>query len=159
MNTLLFILFILFILSGGKFAEATSYKSLQIAREYPLTVACPDSNTINHSILVDFLTKSIWAEERAETSTESLDISQIEVLTDTNDSSLCTVFTSTYLEAISEENSPGEKAYSVTYYKVGSFYFVVISIRQPANEDYIATGINYLDVYDMNQNLIKGYAF
>lgn len=120
---------------------------------------CPKPNKVNESILEDFITKPYWLEERTETNTGHLTTSQISLLSDTNNSSICSSFNSTYQETLEEENSPGEKAYNVTYYKVGSFYFVVISIRQPANDTYIATGVNFIDVYDQNQDLIAGYAF
>lgn len=120
---------------------------------------CPVDNAINKSIAEDFITKPYWSEERQQTGAENLTTSQISLLTDANDGTACTSFNTTYEEALEEENSPGEKAYNVTYYKVDTFYFVVISIRQPANETYIATGINYIHIYDHQQDLIEAYAF
>lgn len=123
------------------------------------TIVCPGPSADNHTIVEDFLTKSYWSSERAETNTGSVTVSQITLLTDSSDGFACTSFNDIYQEALDEENSPGEKAYNVSYYKAGSFYFVVISIRQPANESYIATGVNYIHIYNLNLDLVKAYAF
>ena len=123
------------------------------------SAVCPPQNDINESIVEDFLTKSYWSSERTETGTGSLTVSQITLLTDSGYSSVCTSFNTTYQEALDEENGIGEQAYNVTYYKAGSFYFVVITIRQSDDPSYISTGVNYITVYNQNQSLVKAYAF
>lgn len=114
-------------------------------------MVCPGSNADNQTIVEDFLTKPYWSSERTETNTQSVTVSEIMLLTDSSDSNVCILFNEIYQEALDEENSPGEKAYNVSYYKAGSFYFVVISIRQPADESYIASGVNYIHIYDLGQ--------
>lgn len=123
------------------------------------STVCPAQNDINESIVEDFLTKSYWSSERTETGTGHLTVSQITLLTDTNYSSICTSFNTTYQEALDEENSLGEPAYNVTYYKVDSFYFVVITIRQSDDPNLITTGLGYIHVYNQNQSLVEAYAF
>lgn len=123
------------------------------------STACPAPNEINKSIVEDFLTKSYWASERAETNTGSITVSQITLLTDSSHSNVCTSLNNTYQEALDEENGLGEPAYNVTYYNAGSFYFVVISIRQSDDPNYITSGVNYITVHNQSLDLIKGYAF
>jgi hypothetical protein len=123
------------------------------------SAVCPAQNDINESIVEDFLTKSYWSSERTETGTESLTISQITLLTDSGYNSVCTSFNNTYQEMLDEENGLGEPLFNVTYYKAGSFYFVVITIRQSDDPSYISTGVNYITVYNQNLNLVGAYAF
>lgn len=120
---------------------------------------CPGPNAINNSIVEDFLTKPVWDARREAANAGSVSVSQITLLTDSSDGSACASFNDMFQDALDEENSPGEKAYNVTYFKAGSLYFIVIFIRQPDNESYIATGVNYMAVYNHNLDLIKAYAF
>lgn len=123
------------------------------------TATCPAPNETNKSIVEDFLTEPGWVERRNAASAGGLTISQISILIDSHDSTACTSFNTIYQEAIEEENGFGEQAYNVTYYNAGALYFVVITIRQPTAEDAVSFGINYIDIYDQNLTLIKGYAF
>ncbi|MEP0108068.1 MAG: hypothetical protein ABJ387_07290 [Balneola sp.] len=120
---------------------------------------CPANNSTNRSIVEDFLSKPYWSQERTETNTEHLTISQITLLSDTNDSTACTSLNTTYQEALDEKNGLGEQAYNFTYYKAGSFYFVVITIRQSDIPNYVTSGINYIHIYDQSQDLVEAYAF
>ncbi len=86
-------------------------------------------------------------------------VSQITLLSDTNDSTACTSFNTTYQEALDEKNGLSEQAYNLTYYKAGSFYFVVITIRQSDTPNYVTSGINYIHIYDQSQDLVEAYAF
>lgn len=161
MNILILIIQLIFSASSVYAQKPTIHEAWSFAEENTFTAftVCPAQNDINESIIEDFLTKSYWSSERAETNTGSLTVSQITLLTDSNHSSVCTSFNNTYQEALDEENGLGEPAYNVTYYKAGSFYFVVISIRQSDDPNYITTGVNFIDVYNHNFNLVKGYAF
>lgn len=133
--------------------------ALSITEESTYTGVCPGPNAINRSIVEDFLTKPYWSSRREAANAGSLTVSQIALLTDPDDSGACTSFNITYQEALDRDNGIGEPAYNVTYYKAGSFYFVVISIRQSDNPSYMATGINFIHVYDQNLGLVKAYAF
>jgi hypothetical protein len=106
-----------------------------------------------------FLTDTVWAAQRTESNTESLTVSQITILDDTDDRSACSTFNNIYQEAFDEKNGLGEPANNITYYKAGNFYFVVITPRQSDNPDYITFGTSFLDIYDQNIDLVKAYAF
>lgn len=121
--------------------------------------ACQVDTATNRSIVEDFLSKPFWSHERTETNTGHLTIPQITPLSDTNDSTACTSFNTTYQEALDEKNGLGEQAYNLTYYKAGSFYFVVITIRQSDTPNYVTSGINYIHIYDQSQDLVEAYAF
>lgn len=120
---------------------------------------CPNPNEINKSIVEDFLSKPEWAEQRMAANIGSISVSQVTVLTDSNDGSICSSFNETYQGFFEEENGIGEPAYNITYYKAGIFYFVVITIRQSDDPDYVGFGVSYITISDQNLNLIKGYAF
>lgn len=120
---------------------------------------CPVQNSFNQSVMEDFLTDTIWAPERTETNTGSLTVSQITLLNDSSHSSVCTSFNDTYQEAFDEKNGIGETAKNITYYKAGNFYFVIITPRQSDDPNYITFGVSYLDIYDLNIDFVKGYAF
>lgn len=119
---------------------------------------CPDENYDNRELLKDFLTKAEWSDERDETNTNGLDISTISVLEDSNYSGLCNSFNNTYPEILSQEISSGQKLYNETYYKVGSFYFVIITLNNDSTT-IVASGLEFIDVFDQNANRIQGYAF
>ncbi|MFO7845084.1 MAG: hypothetical protein R6V27_00875 [Balneolaceae bacterium] len=120
---------------------------------------CPIQNSLNQTVIEGFLTDTVWAAQRTESNTESLTVSQISVLDDTSESSVCSSFNDIYQEAFDEKNGLGEPANNVTYYKAGNFYFVVITPRQSDNTDYITFGTSYLHIYDQNIDLVKAYAF
>jgi len=158
MNTLTLILNILlafYYINDGVPANHETHSSV----ESTFTASCPGSNAVNHSIVEDFLTKPYWSSERTEANTGNLSVSQITLLTDSGDGNTCTSFNTIYQEALDEENGLGEQAHNVTYYKAGSFYFVVITPRQSDEPNYITIGVSYIDVYNQNLDLIKGYAF
>jgi hypothetical protein len=158
MKIFILILSLLFSLTLLNTEENTFKQNIPLY-ETAFITPCPNPNEINKSIVEDFLTKSYWSSERAETNTTLLTVSQVSVLTDANNSSICTSLNDTYQEALVEENGLGEPANNVTYYKAGTFYIVVISIRQSDDPNYMTTGINFIDVYNQNLDLIKGYAF
>lgn len=120
---------------------------------------CPEPNDTNISILEDFLTKAGWTERREAANVGSLTVSQVTLLTNANDENVCTSFNETYQGFFEEENGIGEPAYKINYYKAGNFYFVVISIRQSDNPDYVGFGASYITISDQNLDLIKAYAF
>lgn len=120
---------------------------------------CPVHNDNNQSIVENYLTDSNWTDKRTETGTDQLNVSQITLLTDSSDSSVCTSLNSTFQEAIDRENGLGESLYNVTYYKAGSFYFVAISIEQPSDQNYASVGVSFITVLDQNLNIEGAYAF
>ena len=149
---------VLFLLIASMAGYAQNSTDLSGLNNTTKTV-CPVPNGVNKSIVEDFLTKSYWSSERTETNTGSLTISQITLLTDSSHSNACTSFNTNHQESLNEENSLGEPAYNVTYYKAGSFYFVVITLRQSDNPNLVTAGVSFIAVYNQNLNLIKGYAF
>ena len=120
---------------------------------------CPEPDEGNLSVLEEFLTSTEWSSERAETNTGGLSVSQIMPLNDSSHSSICATFNKKYEQYLNEMNGISEKAYNVNYYKVDRYYFVVITIRQSEEPDYIISVLEYLDVYNQNLEPIKGYAF
>jgi len=120
---------------------------------------CPSQHFKNQRAIEGFLTRNVWADQRVDSNTESLSVSQIMVLDDTGDSSACSSFNVIYQEAFDEKNGLGEPANNITYYEAGNFYFVVITPRQSDNPDYITFGTSYLHIYDQNLELVKAYAF
>ena len=139
--------------------ESNSIKNVSTTIDGMEMGVCPDSSALNKSIVEDFLTKPYWPSERAETNTGGLTVSQITLLTDSSYSSVCNSFYNKYEEAFDENNGIREKAYTITYYKVDTFYFVVISVRQSDVANYISSGINFIHVYNQNMSLVKAYAF
>ena len=140
-----------------KMSEAPAHWSYS-ENSYISVATCPGPNSNNRSIIEDFLIESDWSSERTETNTQGLSVSQITVLSDSNYSSVCSSLNNTYQEMLNKKHG-GEQGYNVTYYKVGSFYFVVISIRQSEDPNIVTTGLEYLDVYNQNLELIQGYAY
>lgn len=121
---------------------------------------CPAEVGSNADIMKEFLTISEWSSAREETNTDHLSTSQTSVLKAPEDTVACQQFNNKYQEAISSTwSDSGEtyKEYNVTYYGVGDYFFVVISLRQ--HEGYVSSGVAYIDVYDKNLTLIEGYAF
>lgn len=161
MNILIIIIQLIFCLLHVQTQESAFFEESPYSRgnSFTASTVCPAPNDINKSIVEDFLTKSHWSSERAETNTGSLTVSQITLLSDSNHSNVCTSLNNTYQEALEEENGLGESAYNVTYYNAGNFYFVVISIRQSDDPNYMTSGVNYITVHNQSLNLIKGYAF
>ena len=120
---------------------------------------CPVDAVDNRTIIENFLTEPDWSSERIETNTEHLTISQITVLNVFSHNGVCTSFNEVYQESLGEDNGLGEPAYNTTYYKVGTFYFIVISIRQSDTLNVITTGLSYIHIYNESQELLEAYAF
>ena len=133
--------------------------TLGISGDHASVSSCPVSNTTNLKIIEDFLTKPHWSEERAATGTSGLAISKISLLTNSTYSTTCTSLNAIYTEALQELNGLGEKAYNVTYFTAGGKFFVLITLRQSTTVGYVTTGLGFIDVYNSNLSLIKGYAF
>lgn len=131
----------------------------RFANSFLFNTACPIENEKNKTIVENFLTKSYWSQERADTDTDHLTISQITVLNDLVHTSACSTINDLYQEALTEDNGLGEPAYNTTYYKVGTFYFVAISIRQSDTPGVVSMGLSYLHIYNDSIELIEAYAF
>lgn len=127
---------------------------------YHLINPCPGDDETNHSIMEEYLTIQEWSNARQETNTSHLETSQIEVLQSPVSDDACQKLNKTF-QGFLEEKWPDDntRKYDVSYYKAGNFYFVVISLKQPEEQDVTASGVAYLTVYDSNLNKIKGYAF
>jgi hypothetical protein len=155
----LFLILNLFLYPAFQHTEKIDFNVQNSFAETIFKTPCPEPNDRNKEIVENFLTKSNWATERQETGAGILSPSQISVLTDSNDSSVRASFNTTHQESLEEENGNGEPAYNVTYYKAGSFYFVVITMRQSDDPNIIGFGLNFIVIYNQNLDLIKGYAF
>lgn len=120
---------------------------------------CPSQHFKNQRAIEGFLTRDVWSDQRVESNTEDLTVSQVSTLSDDSNSTVCSSFNDIYQEAFDEKNGLGEPANNITYYEAGNFYFVVITPRQSDNPDYITIGVSYLTIYDQNLELVKAYAF
>ena len=120
---------------------------------------CPDDNELNRDIMESFLTSPDWSKERNETGIEGLSTSQIDVLVQSNYSDVCKNLNNLLQETISTTTSSGKPRYNLTYYKAGSHYFAVVTLRQPDDPDEVVFGLAALIIYDSNLNKIVGYSF
>jgi|AntRauTorckE6833_2_1112554.scaffolds.fasta_scaffold46716_1 hypothetical protein len=159
MNILILVLHLIFSVLTAQSQEPVPTETGSFSGHVFPVVVCPGPNDTNTSIVEDFLTKPDWTERRAAANVGSLSVSQVKVLTDSNDGSVCSSFYETYQGFFEEENGIGEPAYNITYYKAGNFYFVVITIQQSNNPDYVGFGVSYIIISDQNLDLIKAYAF
>ncbi len=154
MNILILIIHLIFCVLTAQGQELVPAQTVSFSGH-----VCPGSNDTNTSIVEDFLTKPEWAERREAANAEGVSVSQITLLTDANDGSVCSSFNETYQGFFEEENGIGEPAYNITYYKASNFYFVVVTIRQSDNPDYVGFGVSYITISNQNLDLIKAYAF
>jgi hypothetical protein len=124
-----------------------------------INTPCPAEISDNRDLLEEFITSSEWEKGRQETNTTHLTTSQINLLQGSEYTATCETFNSRFQEAFSETYSDGSPTYEITYYKVGNYYFVIISRRQPADPDTAVSGAEYINIFDGNLNYIKGYFF
>lgn len=121
---------------------------------------CPANNDLTYANVELFISHPDWSDNRTATGTNGLSVSQLQVLSDGQHSSVCQYFNSEYSDTINKTSQPdNDPTYHVTYYKAGSFYFVSIVLAQPSNTEYVAVGLSFIIVYDNSLNLIKGYSF
>lgn len=120
---------------------------------------CPAEVEDNRNYLESFITDPEWEQARQETNTDHLTISQITLLQSPEYSSACETFNNRFNEAFSETYSDGSREYEITYYKVDTYYFVIISRRQPTDPELVASGVEYITIFDDNLNVVKGYFF
>ncbi|MBN2732796.1 MAG: hypothetical protein JXR26_10240 [Balneolaceae bacterium] len=120
---------------------------------------CPGEVEDNRNYLKSFLTSEEWEQGRQETNIDHLSYSQINVLASPEFNATCETLNNRYQEAFVEKYSDGSSKYELTYYKVGNYYFVIISRRQPSDPNLVASGVEYITIYDENLNVIKGYFF
>lgn len=121
---------------------------------------CKEEVTYSRGILERFISSSNWSEERLETGTTGLQVSQIELLTDDNYDNVCEDLNMLNAPGIAMKVGPNnDPKYDYVYYKAGNFYFVVIILAEPSDPNYISIGLSALIIYDENLNEIKGYLF
>lgn len=123
------------------------------------TSPCPAQTEVNRGIMEDFLSSSAWKSNRQETNTDMLSTSQITLLTSPEFTNICDRLNSKYEAMISKTWKSGESRYNLTYYKVGNYYFVIISLNQPSDTSRVAVGSAFLNIHDKNLNRIIGYSF
>ncbi|NBC26886.1 MAG: hypothetical protein GVY08_08490 [Bacteroidetes bacterium] len=120
---------------------------------------CPAENNLARENLELFISHPDWSNNRIDTGTNGLSVSQIQLLTDSQHSSVCQNFNSEFDDTINETWSKGGSKYDLVYYKVGSFYFVSIVVAQPSDPEYVSVGLSFLIIYDSNLNRIEGFSF
>ena len=128
-------------------------------QEISITDKCPKEGYNAIGFLESFLTSDKLLPARQATGTTHLTPSQVQILTDPTNTSICEQITNSYPQTTSRKY-PGteEKFHHLVYYKVGEFYFVIIKIRPDSNPDTITAGLEYVDVYDSELNFLKGYS-
>jgi hypothetical protein len=110
-------------------------------------------------MLKGFITDPDMLDARQETGTTHLTVSQIQILTDPEDSSKCEQITSLYTsEPTKLIEGTNEKFYHMVYYKVGEFYFVIIKLRGHPDPEWLILGLEFIDVFDSELNHIMGYS-
>ncbi len=115
---------------------------------------------MTQATLRSFIGDDGWQSHRLTTGTNLLSINQIQALTSPTDDDVCEEFNTHFAPSIAKTVGPdNDKNYHVRYYKAGDFYFVVIILAQPANQDYYLVGLSHLYIYDSNLEKIKGYSF
>ncbi len=156
------VLIIIFIIVSALFTPLTDKKSSHSADSFPVRQSlntCPADNDLTRTNMELFISDSEWSANRIATGTNGLRVSQLQVLTDSQNSSVCQYFNSEYSDTINETWSDGSPTYHVVYYKAGSFYFVSIVIAQPSDPEYVSVGLSFLSIYDNNLNRIEGFSF
>lgn len=120
---------------------------------------CPSDNDLTRGNVERFISHPDWSDNRTATGTSGLSLSQLKVLTDSQNSSTCQYFNSEFADTINESWADNSPAYHIVYYKAGGFYFVSIVVAQCSDPEYVSVGLSYLIVFDTSLNEIKGYSF
>ncbi len=81
------------------------------------TDTCPPGRSDAREVVEDFVSSSSWMEERQEVGAIGLSPSDVHLLTDPEDTTVC--------QQISEAKPNPTDDYAEAYYQAGSFYFVV----------------------------------
>lgn len=153
---------ITFTIVSALFTPLTDKNSSHSAGSFPVRQSlntCPADNDLTRTNMELFISHPEWSDNRTATGTNGLSVSQLQVLTDSQNSSVCQYFNSEFDDTINETWSKGGSKYHVVYYKAGSFYFVSIVIAQPSDPEYVSVGLSFLIIFDNNLNEIKGYSF
>lgn len=119
---------------------------------------CPVETEHNSTIINDFVTSPDWEEGRLETNTNQLTAAQITLLQSPEFNSICNTFNDRFEEALTEKWSNGYLANNLSYYKVGNYYFVIITPRQPEDPNAFVTGLSYIYIFDEELHFVKGYS-
>lgn len=109
-------------------------------------------------VVENFLTNTDLSDERIETGTTGLEVSQIQVLDDSQDSNACQEFDQRYQQAINKEGANNDNFYDVAYYKAGNFYFVVLVLAPPSDPDSISMGLSHIVIFDDNLDKLAAYS-
>src|SRR5699024_4843136 len=119
-----------------------------ISRNY--VTPCPAETDHNRKTINAFVDAPEWQQGRQETNTEHLTKSQITLLQATEYTSACETFNERFHKAFTEEWPDGLPKNDVTYYKVGNFFFVIITPNQPDAPDEFVEGTTYITIFDQN---------
>lgn len=153
-SVLPFILPFFIFVGNGTLAEFTHSKSKQ-----KIINPCPVETDLNETIINAFITSEKWQKGRQKTNTKHLTTSQIMLLRSPQYNSVCETFNAKFQEAFEAEWPDGLAKNDVTYYKVGNFFFVIISSNQPSASDEFVEGTTYITIFDENLNIVKGFFF
>lgn len=90
---------------------------------------CPPGDDSKRDLVVSFLTEEKWADDRSELGISGIDSSQVRLLTDSQDASVCE-----QIDVIDRKNPP---QYEIAYYEAGGYYFVVTEVITEEGEMYL----------------------
>lgn len=139
------------------------YKNTTFGAAYYSSFAddpCRPDTKRSRGVVEQFISLSHHKGKRSATGTTHLDVSQINLLDEVQNAEACKYFDSRHEVAINaqrnnDENSP---AFDVVYFKIGDFYFVVITPAPLSGPEVVQTGYAGLIIYDLGLNRIEGYS-
>jgi len=120
---------------------------------------CPPDYEIARRNVDYYISHPHWSQRRSDTGTNSISMSDIQVLNQSADGQVCQYFNSTYANTINEKWADNSPSYHVSYYKAGDFYFVSIAVAQPSDPEWMSVGLSMLIIFDGSLNRLEGYSF
>ena len=108
---------------------------------------CPPGDDAKRDLVVSFLTEEKWADDRSELGISGISSSQVRLLTDSQDASVCE-----QIDVIDRKNPP---QYEIAYYEAGGYYFVVTEVITEEGEMYL--GQKPFVVLDSDIKALKFY--
>ncbi len=124
--------------------------------------ACPPDYPTNRSLIEMILTAEHEADIRANHEIPESAINALHVLggyvLGRDDQTICASLGETFAFSFPFSSDPDPDR-RVVFYRAGSFYFAVLTIRQSPKPRRLRVGTNTIVVYDSNLNQIGGYAY
>jgi hypothetical protein len=125
-------------------------------------IGCPPDHQANRDLIEMFLTADHQISNRIRHGISESAIDSLHVLGGSvigrDDQSICADLGKTYAFSFpfSDDLDPGRQ---VVFYRSGSFYFAVLTIRQSADRRRFRVGTSAVVIYDADLNQIGGHAF